>query len=407
MKNFGTLFCYEMKKLLKRKLNWVTILALTGFCVLGIVQSGAVYPGFLVSLFDESGNETESRIISGEEIYATWRETAGSLDGRVMDDAFFQELRENLSDLEDSNLSMHFWTEDATYHGAYNIIKGLFAEPLDVTAEEFYDAQWEQTHYTCETFGRTEQSGGILSPAEIDYWMEQAAKIERPFVYRDAWRGVTALMDYFPVPLGLLPVVGAICVCAVFSEDRRTRVDALVFTSRKCRVPLYLAKILAGAVMAALAGLVIVTGITAAFLAVWGTHGLNALYQMYDIASPRPVTIWQILLPMLALLVLYTLFCGCISMLVSALTRSSLAALAVPVLLAQALDRWHSPSYGWAGYLPDNLIGWNGILNLEPVNFFGAHLTNLRFGPLLYLALTALLLALCWPGWRRSAVGKG
>lgn len=92
-------------------------------------------------------------------------------------------------------------------------------------------------------------------------------------------------------------------------------------------MPLYLAKVLAGATAAALAGLVIAGATAITFLAVWGTDGLDAPFQMYYIASPRPAAIWRILLPMLMLLVLYTLVCGGIAMLASALTRSAIVVL--------------------------------------------------------------------------------
>ena len=90
-------------------------------------------------------------------------------------------------------------------------------------------------------------------------------------------------------------------------------------------------------------------------------------------------------------------------MLVTAITRSSIVAVAVPVVLVQVLDRWHPLPYGWAGYLPDNLMGWSGPNNMELVKIFGVYLNNFQFGPLLYAGLAALLLALCWPFWRRSA----
>lgn len=40
------------------------------------------------------------------------------------------------------------------------------------------------------------------------------------------------------------------------------------------------------------------------------------------------------------------------------------------------------------------------------MNVFGVYLDNFQFGPLLYFGIAAVLLALCWLGWRRSAVGK-
>lgn len=408
MKNFWTLFGYEMKKLLKRKLSWAVVLVLTGFCVWGVVHHGPYGPGWNVPVFDEDGNETGEIIrISPEELYETRQKTAGVLDGRVMDDELFQEMLASVPSADPSNPAevyaqcLYFWREDATYHSVYNMVDGLFQEPETVTAEGFYAAQWEQTRIYCEKYG-----GGRLSPPEVDYWMEQSAKLQRPFVYQDDWRGTTYAIDYMYILIGLLPVAAAVCVGTVFPEDRRTRVDALVFATRKSRMPLYLAKVLAGATVAALAGLVIVGATAITFLAVWGTDGLDAPFQMCYIASPRPAAIWQILLPMLVLLVLYTLVCGGIAMLVSALTRSAIVGLAVPVLLVQVLDRWAPMPYGWAGYLPDNLMGWSGPYNVELVKVLGVYLDNFQFGPILYLGITAVLLALCWLGWRRSALGR-
>lgn len=407
MKNFGTLYKYELKKLLKRKLSWAAVLALAVFCVFSIVRRGNAGAGFTIPVMDENGNETgKLRDISGEEIRDTYLKTAGALDGRVMDDAFFQEMLENLPNLktldrEDLDLVVYFWTENATWHHVYSMVVGLCEDPGSLTAEKFYAHQREQTRLRCEQYGRDG-----LSQGEMDYWAQQAEKIQKPFVYQDYWRGTTYLTDFFYILLGLLPVAAAVCVCTVFSEDRRNRVDALVFTTRKCRVPLYLAKILAGATTAVLAGVFIVGAVVTAYLAVWGVKGLDTPFQMYDIANPRPVTIWQMFLPMLVLLVLYTLLYGGVAMLAAAVTRSSIVSLAVPVLLVQVLDRWYQLPYGWAGYLPDNLMGWSGPNNVELVKVFGVYLNNFQFGPLLYTGLAALLLVLCWPCWRWNAEGR-
>lgn len=401
MKNFGTLYRYELKKLLLRKLSWVAVMLLAVFCAYSVFSRGpATTMGGTLPVIDENGNETgEGRYISGEEIYATYLKSAGILDGRVMDDELFQEMLENLPNLDGLELDVYFWTEDATYLSVYSMVNGLFANPRSVTAEEFYAVQWEQTQLYLNNYG-VEREG--LSEGEKEYWTEQAAKIEKPFIYQDPWRGTTYLTDFFYVLLGLLPVAAAVCVCTVFSEDRRTRMDALVFSTQESRLPLYLAKVLTGITTAALAGVVIVGTTVAAHLAVWGAKGFDACIQMYMIALPRAITVGQMLLIMSVLLVLYTVLCGGITMLIAAITRSSIAALAVPVLLVQILDRFRSVPYGWAAYLPDNLISLNGMWNVKLVNIFGVYLNNFQFGPLLYLAITMLLLALCWLGWRRS-----
>ena len=405
MKNFGTLYRYELKKLLLRKLSWVTVVLLAVFCAYSVFSKGpATTMGGTLPVIDENGNEPEEFLyFSGEEIYATYLKSAGVLDGRVLDDELFQEMLENLPDLDDLELYVYFWTEDATYSNIYSILDGLFANPRNVTAEEFYAVQWERTQLYLDQQG-VEREG--LSEGEKEYWTEQTAKIEKPFVYRTHWQGTSALTNFFNILVAFLPVVAAVCVCMVFSEDRRTRMDALVFSTQESRLPLYLAKVLAGATTAALAGVVILGVTVAAHLAVWGVRGFDACIQMYMLELPRTITVGQMLLIMSVLLVLYTMLCGGITMLIAAITRNSIVALAVLALLVQILDRFRPGPYGWAGYLPNYLISRDGVRNAELVNIFGVYLNNFQFGPLLYLAITMLLLALCWLGWRRSAVGR-
>lgn len=280
---------------------------------------------------------------------------------------------------------------------------GLFKNPRSVTAEDFYAAQWEQTQLWWEHYG-VDQEG--ISEGEKSYWREQASKIETPFVYQEPWRGTSALLRFFNTLVSLLPVAAAVCVCNVFSEDRRTRMEALIFSTQESRLPLYLAKVLSGATMSALIG-VIITGVTiVAHLAVWGARGFDACIQMYQIVSARAITVGQMLLIMTVLLVLYTMLCGGITMLIATIARSSIVALAVPVVLVQVLNNFHPKEYGWGGYFPRNLISTSGANSVELVNIFGVYLNNFQFGPLLYLAITVFLLALCWLGWRHSALGK-
>ena len=98
MKNFGTLFGYELKKLLKRKLNWVVVLLITGVCIVGVVQAGNS-GGFRIEDTDEQGNPVTS-IISGQEIRTAKLNAMGTLNDQVMDDAFFQQMMEQVPEFD-------------------------------------------------------------------------------------------------------------------------------------------------------------------------------------------------------------------------------------------------------------------------------------------------------------------
>ena len=92
-------------------------------------------------------------------------------------------------------------------------------------------------------------------------------------------------------------------------------------------------------------------------------------------------------------------------MLVSVLTRNTIAALAVPIVFMIAQAWIQLPGLQAADYLPNQLFNHGYVLcNVRLVGFFGVYLNNIEFAFLLYGIITVLLIALCWLGWRRQAV---
>lgn len=399
MNNFGTLYYYELKKLLKRPLSWVVVLFLAGLFVWWIFKTGTSFTGTSLPVLDENGNETEEyHTFSGEELYNIYAESAKKLNGRVVDDELFQEMLEDVPDLDGLALDWYFLAEDYTWDRLYSMI--WLSDIRSVTAEKFYAAQWEETQKTWEEYG--------LSEGEKAYWTKKAAQIEKPWVYQAPWAGTGQAFSGVYTLLFFLPLVVAVCVCTLFSEDRRTRAESLVFTTRKSRTSLYLAKILAGVTVTALAAMTVIGVIAVSLIFVWGTDGLSAPIQFYTTVSPRPITIGQMFLPILLMLVLFALLYGGLTMLISMATHNALAALGGPVVLSFVMNMTNYSL--WDGRLADyfrlNLMGMKGVSNVRLVNLFGVYLDNFQSGALLYLTVIVLMLALCWPFWRRSVDGR-
>ena len=55
MKNFGTLYYYELKKLLTRKLAWAAVLALVVFCMIATLRAGNTGGRVYHDILDEDG----------------------------------------------------------------------------------------------------------------------------------------------------------------------------------------------------------------------------------------------------------------------------------------------------------------------------------------------------------------
>ena len=108
---------------------------------------------------------------------------------------------------------------------------------------------------------------------------------------------------------------------------------------------------------------------------------------------------------MCGLLLLYGLLSGGVTMLVSALTGNTIAALAAPIMLMMAQSWIKLPGLPAGDYLPNQLFN-NGyaFCNVRLVRLFGVFLNNIAFAFLLYGCLIALLIALCGLCWRQWAV---
>ncbi len=392
MKNFWTLFGYEMKKLCKQPLTWVTAVLLTALSV--FVAQGGLQPDFGHDFYSQTTGEL-IEFVAEADWSARMQEGGLALNGQVMDDAFFQTMKERVPDIEDyDEREQYFYYKDSTYRHAYSMTDFNNGDPRDNTAESFYAGRRALLEQRWENYG--------LSETEKDYWRAMDEQVSKPFIYEYPWRGtepngLSSTLYTMIVPLSLAV---AVCLCQIFSKDRSTRVDALAFASRNGRVPLYLAKILAGTVGALIMSALILGGHMIVYLFRYGTQGLGAPIQMLSIAYSFPITVGDAVAYMMLIMVQYTLACGALTMLVSALSRRAIVSLIVPVVSMFVLTQ----SKVTAPYLPHNLVASDGFLNPSLFNVLGVYLNIFQICLLLYPLIAVSLFILCWPGWRRQSI---
>ena len=397
MKNFGTLFGYEMKKIWKRPLTWGTVLLFAAVASYVTARPFFTSGGVTFTTTDADGSEISS-FAAGREQYRMRVEGARALSGQPMDEAFFQTAQETIP-LEGTyfDKESYFYLIDPSYWQFY----AEFSEWLDDTADHFYTARRNGVELHWQSLELTEE--------ETAYWRNMEERVEKPFVYQPVL-GPRMLMNMLGSS-GLevfLPLLVGLCICELYAQERRTRADGLIFSSREGKLCLYLVKALAGAASAVLAVLTVVGAGAAANLLFYGPWGYGGAIQIspWLWGSSLPITMGQGILILLALLLAYALVCGAVAALVSVWTGSGLAAMAVSVgvMILSIANEYNVP--GWREYLPANLVDERGLLSLQVVNLFGIQLNVLQSGFLLYLAAAAALTALCWTGWRRSAEGK-
>ena len=392
MKDLGTLFKYEMKKLWRRKLTWVVVILLAGVFAYSTISSQRSGASGTFTAINENGEEI-SQYLSVNEQFKIRIEGSRQLSGQVMDEAFFRNAQETIPLHGDrQEREGYFLLIDPSYYDLYYYA----GDYLSGTAEDFYAQRQDGIERNLQRAG--------LSSEEMAYWESVAEQVETPFVYQPI-AGAQALLNI----LGsggitiILPLLAGVLLCELFSQERRTRADMLIFSTRRGRFPLYLAKVLAGEVSMLLAVTIVAGAGITANLFVYGTAGLDGTIQLLSWlrASILPITTGQAVMILFGLLLVYGLLCGGITALVSVLTGSSVAALAVSIGMLLLTMRQYAGT--WAEYMPANLVDQRALMSLTLTNIFGIRLNFFQSGFLLYIALAMILLVVCWLCWRWKA----
>lgn len=405
MKNLGTLYCYELRKLLTKRMAWVTTFLLAALMIYTACPPSSAGIGATFTLTDREGHTT-SQYLSMAEQGKINREGDLPIRGLPMDEEFFRQVRELplfsgeylLPDR--STAHSYFMAVDPRFSWASSMIEDIpDLDAATVTAERFYAGRQQLLERVWQMEGLSEQ--------DTAYWQAMEAKVPKPFVYQNIW-GSRDMLDARPAFLAeIIPLAAAVFLCGVFAEDKRARTDTLIFSSRYGWLPLYLAKVLAGCT-AVLAGCGMIMGAVSAAISLKGNmSGLDAAVQLRCLKSSLPITLGQAILILWGLLLLYSLLCGGVTMLISALTKNNTAALVVPALLVLIqMLRIPAPER-ITGYMPNCMFDSMSVLSdVHLVHILGMTFNKLQFGYLSYGLLTVLLLALCWLGWRRSAAGR-
>ena len=381
MKNLGTLFRYELKKIFKRKLTWVVPLALAALMVYVAIGSAP------------SDVKARQQIL---------RDGAQRMDGQVMDETFFSAMRKALSQAGEIGAhcnDLYFYAVNADYYYPYYMTVELDLDPKAATAEDFYNARRALVE---STWAAQELTG-----EEIAYWSAQEMQVQQPFTFQSTRDGLNACLTVIYGMSSIIPIAVAVCLCGVFSEERRTRTDQMIFSSKQGKGTTCFAKLLAGITAALCAAILVIFAVSVTYAILDGWSSSGAAIQIRYLDSSLPITLGQALFTMFGLLLLYGVLCGSATMLVSVWTRNTVAALAVPVVFMIAQAWIQLPGLQAADYLPNQLFN-NGyaLCNVRLVGFFDVYLNNIEFAFLLYGIITVFLIALCWLGWRRNALGK-
>ena len=411
MKKFGTLYRFELKKLVARPYVLLLLLVMVGVTLFLNVKPLLAQEE--VAYVEEDGTLVFDTVSRYEAIQLE-RRFAREDAGRLLDNEAVLEMREMTEYYQDvSNrpftfvLLNHFLVEEGISITFLNSL-GTFTDRMADAAYKAIEA-WQEEKYQLQ----------CLTQEEIAYWEAERARITTPFTldYAKGYSGILALSTW--LNLMALPFV-FVCLCGSFSEDHVYKTWPILTSSKHGRKPLALARLAAGETLAG-GAILLLFAITAAIQ--FGVHGaqgagvpiqllkLESLFLGYSdtrlCASSRAMTAGQGVLATVGMSLLILLFAGALAMLLSKLFRRAIPALALPLGLLLGTLIVEDPFFYFfdlydrvwpqiCSYLPIHRMSGEFLMDERLVSLGGVQLDSITTSYWLYGLLTVFALALCF-----------
>lgn len=325
---------FELKKVFSKPKSKIIIVAL-----FVILIATSILTINRVEYVDENGNHSVGLTAAG-----SLREVKNQWAGYLTEDVFRAVLEENskINNSEEA-LSDDITEQNKAYakkqgiSGILDVINSAFSEYRDYNyyAADSVSSEDVENIYAnrISTLKRWLDSGEeTFTVNEKDFLIQQYENLETPFYYEyaDGW---AALLQNLSTFILILALVIGLFVAGIFSDEFQTKADSVFFSSRFGRDRGSLAKLKAG--------FFITTGFYVFFLLLYtfivlfvlGADGANCPVQLDLWRSVYNITFLQAYLFIALGGYIGTVFASTLTMLVSALTRSTPAAIVMPFIV--------------------------------------------------------------------------
>lgn len=385
MSNFGTLFRFELKKIVSRKL-----FVIIGI-LLAIITCLAPFSGVIGSRY-ENGTAVESYF----SYYMKEQSGKRAISGRPIDRELMEETLAAYSKVP--NVLRYSETpEYREYALAYNEVYTFIRQSLGISNEEMRTWQPDEDElyrvkaekldeYLCESF---------TTDSEKEFLKKQYEKIEKPYkyCYHDAY---SRLIDGFMTVSVLTMAFLATVLSGVFPGEKATKTEGLILSSALGKKSTYGAKMLAGITVSL--GTALTVGILsfAVCLGFYGTEGFNLPLNFEVNFVMYPLSVGQGSLMLYGMLLISATLWAVFIMFVSEFIKNGMATLSASMLLLIVTNMVSFPVSArvlgqiW-DWLPLNYPSvWN-MFDERTLPIFGKCFTSWQVLPLIYLCLVIML----------------
>lgn len=384
MNNFGTVYCYEVKKILSRKLTGIVFL----ICVCCVL---------LFTLADLSGNY----YVDGEVVdthYHMFQVDQGyrrALSGRALDQQLLEEMAAAYQKIpamaERYNLTDEYQTYARPYSEIFNLVR-LWTQQWDLDRLQAWEPDEGALYGARMENLEKEWQAQHLSDAEKAFWREQEAKTQTPLVYY-YHEGYRKIISHGINTIGLL-VLLFVCICmsSVFAEEHARRTDQLILSSAKGKSVAYWAKLAAGVSVSGVCAVALSAVTFGVVFLIYGADGFHASLRLcsYLWTSSCTLSIGQACLAAYGILIVTAVVVSVLMLVLSERLHSSIASLSVGVGLVMAGGvvqihyqyRAAAQLWDWA---PWRYLNAENIFDIRMLSVFGRCFASWQVVPVLYV----------------------
>lgn len=392
MNQFFTLYKYELMKIINRKTVKISMAILLFLAVyMGIGE--ALNNAYSITVGDQTIN------MNGFEMIAKNKESALRLTGVRIDEATLKEVEDAYGKaFEEEKTPKEQETQQKKrelyaniYHYIYQALGSYDAVNYYYMDEEFFYQSWHNR--MLERW--MEQN---VTQEEITYLTQREETIEKPFVYgySEGWDNI--LREILSLNVMLVLCVG-ICLSNAFSEEHVRKTDQLILCSKLGKKMLYFAKMTAGVTFGFVSGLLMLSAAVLSNLCIYGAEGFDVAAQIYLPECARNLTMGQAVMLLGAVYMAAAVFLSIVTLFLSEALQNSVAVVGLMsgfMILTNLVNipyrfRMFSQIYG---LLPTVLLRVWQLWDDRLVKVFGIYLNNFQIAPVLYLAVSILLLFL-------------
>lgn len=389
MNNFGTLYRYEVKKILGRKLTWIVFL----ICVL---CSGVFVAADLTGKYYVDGEVYDTHY----HMFRVDQEYRRALSGRALGQELLEEMsaayRKVPVTAEHYTVTEEYQTYARPYFEIFNLVR-LWTQQWELGEIQAWIPDEEALYASRAELLEEEWQNLRLSDAEKAFWREKETQTDTPVVYL-YHEGYSKLISNGINTLGLLVLLSVcICMASVFTEEHTRRTDQLILSGAKGKSVVYWAKIAAGTSVSAACAALLTVVVFCLVFAIYGAEGFGTSLRFcaYLWMSSCTMSIGQVCLVGYGILILTAVIVSVLVLVLSEVLHNNIATLSVCVgviiagMVCKVPYQYRALAQFW-DWLPMRFLNAENIFDSRTISVLGHCFVSWKIVPVIYILIGVL-----------------